>query len=524
MTTADVVVVGGGHNGLVAAILAADSGLRVTLLERSARPGGATVGDTLFPPHPARVSRYAYLVALMPQDLIARLGIDLTLASRDVSSYTPVVRDGSATGLLVERDPGPATEESFRQITGSASEFAAWQQFYGEMHTMAQVLAPLLTGPLHRRAAARDAVIAAAGEQIWTDVVERPLGEGIVRRFQDDTVRGVVATDGLIGTWTSLFDPDLLANRCFLYHLIGRGTGEWLVPVGGMGAVSDTLVRRARQLGVDIRCGVEVSAVDEAANGVTVLGCKDGESVEIRAGHVLAAVGPAVVDRWLGREPVLPTGAQIKINMLLNRLPALASGMDPRTAFAGTVHLEESFWELEAAYATTAGGSLPAVVPGEVYCHSLTDPSILNGFPGATLTLFGLHTPVELFRADPQGSRAAAAEAALVALQRHLAEPLLDCLATGADGQPCLDIASPLDLETSLGMPGGNIFHDDLSWPWLADGFAADSPAERYGVDIPGSRRILLAGAGSRRGGGVSGLGGAAAVDALREMTGQVAR
>jgi phytoene dehydrogenase-like protein len=73
-------------------------------------------------------------------------------------------------------------------------------------------------------------------------------------------------------------------------------------------------------------------------------------------------------------------------------------------------------------------------------------------------------------------------------------------------------------------MPGGNIFHDDLSWPWLADGFAVDTPAERYGVDIPGSRRVLLAGAGSRRGGGVSGLGGAAAVDALREMTGQVTR
>ncbi len=523
MTTADVVVVGGGHNGLVAAILAARAGWQVTLLERSPRPGGATVGDTLFPPHPARVSRYAYLVSLMPQDLIDRLGIDLTLASRPVSSYTPAVKDGKPTGLLVERDPGPATEESFRALTGSDAEYAAWQQFYGEMGNMARVLAPMLTGPLPRRGEARDAVIAAAGEQIWTDVVERPLGEMIVRRFQDDTVRGVVATDGLIGTWTSLFAPELLANRCFLYHLIGRGTGEWLVPVGGMGAVTDALLRRARELGVDIRCGVEVSAVDESANGVTLLGSRDGEPLEMAAGHLLAAVGPAVVDRWLGREPVVPTGAQIKINMLLDRLPALASGIDPRTAFAGTMHLEESFWELEAAYATTAGGSLPAVVPGEVYCHSLTDPTILNGFPGATLTLFGLHTPVELFRADPEGARTKAAEGALVALQRHLAEPLLDCLATGADGRPCLDIASPVDLESGLAMPGGNIFHDELSWPWLADGYTADTPAERYGVDIPGSTRVLLAGAGSRRGGGVSGLGGAAAVDALREMTGQAA-
>ena len=455
MTTADVVVVGGGHNGLVAAILAARAGSQVTLLERSERPGGATVGEVLFPPHPARVSRYSYLIALMPDQLIRRLGIDLGFASRSVSSFTPTRRGGVSGGLLVERHPGPETEESFRQLTGSDDEFRSWERFYGEMHQMAEALAPMLTGPLPRRADARAAVIAAAGEQIWADIVEEPLGDMIVRRFQDDVVRGVVATDGLIGTSTSLFDPELLANRCFLYHLIGRGTGEWLVPVGGMGALTDALLAKATELGVQIRCGVDVLGVDEGPNGVTVHGTAAGREVVVPAGHLLAAVAPAVVDGWLGREPVIPTGAQMKINMLLDRLPTLASGVDPRTAFAGTVHLEEGFWDLEAAYATTAGGSLPSVVPGEVYCHSLTDSSILNGFPGATLTLFGLHTPVDLFRADPEGSRAKAAEGALIALQKHLAEPLLDCLARDADGRPCLDIASPLDLETSLGMPGG---------------------------------------------------------------------
>jgi len=109
--------------------------------------------------------------------------------------------------------------------------------------------------------------------------------------------------------------------------------------------------------------------------------------------------------------------------------------------------------------------------------------------------------------------------AALGALQLHLAEPLLDCLARDANDQPCVDISSPLDLEAAVGMPGGNIFHGDLSWPWLADDEPADTPAQRYGVEIPGSHRVLLAGAGTRRGGGVSGLGGAAAVDALLETT-----
>jgi len=517
---ADVVVVGGGHNGLVAAILAAQAGLRVTVLERADHLGGATVGEVLFPPHPARLSRYSYLIALMPDELIRRLGIEVTLASRAVSSYTPVKLDGRATGLLVERRPGTATEASFAEVTGYGDDFRAWQQFYGEVADLARAVAPALTGPLRRRAQVRGTAIAAAGEQIWTDLVDQPIGEAIVRRFQDDTVRGVVATDALIGTHTSLFDPSLLANRCFLYHLIGRGTGEWLVPVGGVGALTDQLTDRARELGVEIRCGVEVVAVDETADAVTVTGRGvDGVETSWTATYVLAAVAPAVIDGWHGREPVVPTGAQIKINLLLNRLPRLASGIDPAVAFAGTVHLEEGLWDLQAAHSITAGGSLPAVLPSEVYCHSLTDPSILNGFDGATLTLFGLHTPDALFRADPRASRLRAAEAALGALQLHLAEPLLDCLARDANGQPCVDISSPLDVEAAVGMPGGNIFHGDLSWPWLADDEPADTPAQRYGVEIPGSHRVVLAGAGTRRGGGVSGLGGAAAVDAMLELT-----
>ena len=520
MSQPDVVVVGGGHNGLVAAILAAQSGLRVTVLERADHLGGATVGEVLFPPHPARLSRYSYLIALMPDELIRRLGIEVTLASRAVSSYTPVRRDGRATGLLVERRPGAATEASFVEVTGSGDDFRAWRQFYGEVAEFARAVAPALTGPLRRRAKVRDTAIAAAGEQIWTDLVEQPIGEAVVRRFRDDTVRGVVATDALIGTHTSLFDPSLRANRCFLYHLIGRGTGEWLVPVGGMGALTDQLTDRARRLGVDIRCGVEVVAVDEAADSVTIAGRgANGNETYWAARHVLAAVAPAVVDGWFGRESVVPTGAQMKVNLLLNRLPRLASGADPALAFAGTVHLEEGLWDLQAAYSITAGGSLPAVLPSEVYCHSLTDPSILNGFEGATLTLFGLHTPDALFRANPQAGRLRAAEAALGALQLHLAEPLLDCLARDANGQPCVDISSPLDVEAAVGMPGGNIFHGDLSWPWLGDDEPAGSPAQRYGVEIPGSHRVLLAGAGTSRGGGVSGLGGAAAVDALLELT-----
>lgn len=506
-----ILVVGGGHNGLVASILAAQAGRQVTLLEAADHLGGASVGSRVFAGHPVRLSRYSYLVSLMPQELISRLGIDLTLASREVSSYTPYRRAGRPGGLLVERRAGAATADSFRELTGSDGDFRAWEQFYGELSAMAGVVAPALSGPMLRRGQIRDLVVEAAGSQLWTDVFEAPIGEAINRRFSDDLVRGVVATDALIGTHASLLDGSLLANRCFLYHLIGRGTGEWLVPIGGMGALADALTATARQLGVQIVTGARVVIAAEDAEGVSV-STDDGR--DFSSDSLLAAVAPAVVDGWLGRVTVRPVGAQMKINMLLDRLPRLASGVDPAIAFAGTTHLEEGFEQLELAYRESAAGRIPDPMPGEVYCHSLTDPSILDGHRGATLTLFGLHAPDALFTADPDGARKQAAEAALAALQLHLAEPLEDCLTRDAAGELCLDIASPLDVEASLGMPGGNIFHGDLSWPWLADD-AEPSIAELFGTQVPGCSKILLAGAGTVRGGGVSGLGGAAAIDTL---------
>ena len=511
---AEVVVVGGGHNGLTAAILAAQSGRSVILLEAADHLGGATQSARVFSGRPARLSRYSYLVSLFPADLAKRLGIRLALASRAVSSYTPVLQNGVASGLLIERVPGPATEDSFAALTGTGEHFRAWQKFYGQLAGVAAAVAPTLTGPLATARQIADRVVAEVGDgaaELWTALTERPIGELIAERFTDDIVRGVAATDALIGTDASLFDPDLRANRCFLYHVVGRGTGEWLVPIGGMGAVLESLVDRARQLGVRIVTDAEVTAVSEDAGGVEIV-CTNG--TDYRADWLLAAVAPAIVDRWQGTDSGWPEGSQVKINLLLDRLPRLKSGLDPAVAFAGTTHLEEGFEQLEAGYAAAASGRLADPLPAEIYCHSLTDPSILGGHPGHTLTVFGLHAPARLFAADPT-LRDRVVEMTLAGLQKHLDEPLADCLSADEDGRPCIDLAVPTDLERDLRMPGGHIFHGDLAWPWLPDDEDIDGFPSSFGVDVAGARRVLLASAGSRRGGGVSGLGGAAAVDAM---------
>lgn len=510
-SAADVLVLGGGHNGLVAAAYLARAGLRVVVLEARPVLGGAVASARPFAGVAASLSRYAYLVSLFPQQVDDDLGLGLNLASRRVASYTPVGR----SSLLVEREEGAATRDSFASLTGGEVEYQAWQDFHRSLARVAAVVAPTLTGPLPRAQQVRREV----GEEVWSALVEEPIGVWLERVFNHDAVRGTLLTDALIGTFAGAHDPSLRQNRCLLYHVIGAGTGEWRVPVGGMGSVALALTSAARRAGAELRTGAKVVSAEALAAGGAEVALADGS--RLRARYLLANCAPAVLDELLGREPAeLPEGSQTKVNVVLRRLPRLLSGVDPEIGFAGTLHLGQGYGRLEEAYQQARGGSVPDPLPCEVYCHTLTDPSILG--PALrdqryhTLTLFGLHTPARLFVADPAGAREAVRRAALNALQQVLAEPLEDCIAPDAYGRPCVEVLTPLDVAEELNMPGGHIFHGDLQWPWLADDAVGDTAAERWGVStgLPG---ILVCGSGSVRGGAVSGLGGHSAAQAVLE-------
>jgi len=523
-STYDVAIVGAGHNGLTAAAYLAKAGLSVVVLERLGHVGGAAVSAEAFAGRPTRLSRYSYLVSLLPDQIVRELGLDIELVSRRTASYTPTILDGKPGGLLVERLEGDATRESFLELTGSEEEYDAWRVFYTDVARLGWVVAPTLLQPLPRASRIRSQVSA----QTWNDVVMAPLGETVERRFTDDTVRGIVATDALIGTFASLHDPSLVQNRCFLYHLIGNGTGEWRVPVGGMGAVTDALTKAAVDAGAEIvtSAGVRSIVPGDSADGDGDAGAEilyhDGHvEHRLHAGVVLANVAPWVLGLLLGEphdESTKPEGAQLKVNFLLDRLPRLKSGVDPEVAFAGTLHLSEGYGELLSAYGAAAAGRLPDPLPGEVYCHSLTDPSIVSGEPAGThtLTYFGLHTPAGLFEADPEGTRNEAVRRAIASLDAHLVEPLESCIARDAHGQPCIEAKIPQDVERDLAMPGGHIFHGDLEWPWAPDRARLETPAERWGVqtDHPA---VLLCGSGARRGGAVSGIAGHNAAQAVLE-------
>lgn len=570
----DVVIVGGGHNGLTAAAYLARAGRRVLLLERDDHLGGAAVSAQAFEGVDARLSRYSYLVSLLPQRIIDDLGLDIRLVRRRFSSYTPDPRDPSR-GLLVDVEADAAAARDAFARVGAADDADTWAAFYADTARVAEALFPTLTEPLPTRDEARALV---GDDRAWTEFVEQPLGTTIDARFADDLVRGVVATDGLIGTFADLADESLAANRCFLYHVIGGGTGDWDVPVGGMGAVSGELARAAREAGASLRTEAEVTAVDPDTGEVRWV--EAGSERMARAHVVLANVAPYVLDRLVGApagrggapgaapagrggaegdvsrpdpdhapavaprdeppfpaEPEvpldeyarrrverlgMPEGAQVKVNLLLTRLPRLRDErVAPEQAFAGTFHINELGSQIAHAYANASGGVLPDPLPCEIYCHTLSDRSILGPDLAATdaqtLTVFGLHVPDRLV--DRYGNdelRDLLRQAVLASLDSVLAEPVADVIATDAAGRPCIEVKTTRDLEEALGMPGGDIFHGPLSWPWAEPGTELATPAERWGV-ATAHARVLRCGSGAVRGGAVSGIGGHNAAMAVLE-------
>ena len=484
----DVVIIGGGHNGLVAATYLAKAGKSVLILEANSEIGGATQSVRAFEGFDAYLSRYSYLVSLLPDTIVQDLGLRFDCVSREVSSYTPY----EDKGLFVSRKWDDQTAASFNELDPTGHEAQAWQDFYAEVAVFAERIAPTLLRPLMTRSELKAEINL---PNTWDYLIENPIGHEINKRFKSDLVKGVVLTDALIGTFVSAFD--LQANICFLYHLMGNGTGEWKVPVGGMGALVEELIRVATDAGVEIKVDSKVISVASDDSGVRV---KTQSGAEFNSEYLLSNAAPQVLAKLRKKpQPASLDGAQMKINILLKRLPKLKSGIDPRLAFAGTFHANESFSQLEQTYLEAQSGLMPTKLPIEMYCHTLSDPSILGPELQAqgyqTLTMFGLHTPASLFDVDNDKARELALASALASVNGYLAEPIEDVIAA-------IEVKTPLDIQEAIALPRGNIFHKDLSMP-----FREDSTSESWGVETD-DPRIFMCGAGAIRGGGVSGIPG----------------
>lgn len=517
-TRYDAVIVGGGHNGLVAAAYLARAGRSVLLLERNRDLGGATASQAIFSGVAARLSRYSYLVSLLPDTIVQCLGLSFRCRRRTIASCTPYTRtrDGAHDALILSNVDQERSRASLESLAGAA-DWHGYQRLMELERAFAALVWPSLLEPLRSRDEWTASLRTPLEREAWEAFVERPLGESIERHIQNDVLRGLIFTDAKVGVFTHPHDSTLLQNRCFILHVIGRGTGEWQVPVGGMGALVDGLATSARAAGARLLTGATVEGVDPGKPSHTVV-FRSGDAREeqcVEAERVLVNAGPQVFARLLG-QPYAPTpgddGSVCKVNMLLRRLPRLkADNIDPHDAFGGTFHFDESYSQMQLSYRQAADGQVPERPPAEIYCHTLTDDSILApqlrdaGYH--TLTLFGLDAPYHLFEGAHDEVRAEFLRRYLRDLNCLLADPLEDCLARDAIGRPCIEIKSPQDLERELALNRGNIFHDSPSWFYAEDAGQAGS----WGVETP-YERIYRCGSSALRGGAVSGIPGHNAV------------
>jgi phytoene dehydrogenase-like protein len=507
----DIAIIGGGHNGLVSACYLAKAGLSVLVLERNPALGGATRSAQAFSGIDARVSIYSYLISLLPQKMIDELDLKLDLLPRRTASYTPEIEGNDFNELLLLNHDPDHNREAFANLTGSNSDYLGYVDLQAMQEKLTSVIWPGLTEPLVSKTE-MEKQLDEEGRVAWRSLIEEPLGEIIEKKISSDLVRGLVFTDAKIGVSTHPHDPTLLQNRCFLYHVIGRGTGEWQVPKGGMGKLMDELIRVARETGkVTFATSATVNSVSPGEKLSSVTFEIDGKEAQVDARFVLCNASGKELARLTGKPESsvsVDEGTAFKVNMLLKRLPRLRSDKcPPEKAFAGTFHLDEGYGHMQSSYESSSSGKMPETPPGEIYCHTLTDPSILStelqseGFH--TLTLFGLDMPYRLFEEDNERARNTALQRYLAGINQYLDESIEECLASDANGKPCIEAMSPVDLENKIHLPKGNIFHGDLTWPFAE----SEEEVGQWGVETE-YPNLFLCGSSAKRGGAVSGIPG----------------
>jgi len=519
----DVVIVGGGHNGLIASCYLALAGLRVLILEKNDHLGGATWSNYTFPGVNVRVSEYSYLISLLPQKILSDLGVSFEIRQRPVASYTPLVKEGITSGILISNTSEETTRNSFEKFIGDDREYQKYRVLQEKLAIFARNVWPTLLSPLISKKELRDKFLQKEEKEIWDYLVEKPLSALIEDHLTDDTVRGMVFTDAKIGHLTHPDDPTLLQNLTFIYHIIGQGTGEWGVPVGGMGALVDVLKRKAQALGVSFETSAKVVEIDHGVPKSVVHYIKGEKEMSVAATSVLFNTASNIVNQCLPDTYVEKQldGSVFKINMILKKLPRLKGDSIPsKDAFTGTFHLNESYEHMQASYLNAKRGTLMDALPGEMYCHSLTDPSILsaelkeNGYQ--TLTLFGLDVPYHWFTQDNDAMKDEITRNYLRLINNYIDEDIMDCIATDAAGNLCLESKSPVDLENSIGLPKGNIFHGNLTWPFAE----MDDEVGTWGVET-NYKNVFICGSSAKRGGAVSGIPGHNAAMKVLETMGR---
>lgn len=509
----DVVIVGGGHNGLVCAAYLARAGLDVLVLERRELVGGAAVTEEPWAGH--RVSSASYVVSLIPPRIehelaLSRHGYRVSIISPDY--YVPFSDD---TALTLWGDVERDTAEIARFSSADAQAYTEFDAYFeriaGLLRELLFVVPPNLTlGELPRWLAL------GARMRHWSG---RDIGE-IVRLFtlsaadfldewfRDDRVKGALATQAMVGAWGGPMSPG--SAYVLMHHWIGEVDGHpgaWGWVHGGMGGISDALAAAAREAGAQIRVDRPVDHVmvrDGRAVGVEL---EDGETIEAR--QVISNAHPITTYRDLVGEQHLPEevvrdirrfrtrSGSVKVNVALSKLPTPSAwrGEVPGDPHRGLVAIAPSIEYLERAWDDAKYGRTSRDPYVEAVFPTVHEPALAP--QGTHLMLaFVQYGPYELAEGDWENERGAFGGRVIATLGEYMPD------IEGAVEQ--IEVLAPPDQERRFGLLGGNIMQGEMT----PDQSFFLRPILGYADYTTPIEGLFLCGSGTHPGGGVMGVPG----------------
>jgi phytoene dehydrogenase-like protein len=538
----DVIIIGGGHNGLVCAAYLAKAGRKVCVLERRHVLGGCAMTEELWPGY--KVSTAAYVISLFPPKIIRELRLGhygLVILPRSPSSFTPLP-DGRS--LLL----GPDQDLCRREIGKfSTRDAEAYPRYNGLLERVAAAIEPTIAAvapdPLPLPASWRKIGLAKKlrdARTLWSayqdltrlgndlpEAIEllsgaaRPILE---RHFEGEALRATLATDAIIGAFVSISAPG--SAYVLLHHVMGEAGGArgvWGYCAGGMGALSAAVAAACQDMGVEIRREAQVRRIVTQKGAATGVLLDDGTQLD--ATVVASSIDAQQTFLRLLDSTVLPdefrqaveridyASASAKINVALSEPPrftclpesATSGGIGPH--HHGTIHISPTLDYLEAAYADALCGR-----PSKRPVLEITIPSSVD----RTIAPEGKHVMSMFVQYAPY--RLAEGAGTWDEIKESFADRCIEVLAEYAPNVPAAiehrQVLSPLDLERTFGLTGGNIMQGAMS-PHQLYCFRPVPGWADHRTPIKG---LYLCGAASHPGGGVMGTCGKnAAEEILRD-------
>jgi phytoene dehydrogenase-like protein len=512
----DVVVIGGGHNGLVAAAYLGKHGLRTLVVERRPIVGGASVSEHPFGPD-YTVTSLSYVVSLLRPSLVRDLALDRHgYHVFPQGPYFAPRADGSY--LQLPDDPGRRHEQIAKFSDKDADAMTRWEEW---LDGLGAVLGPLLgeippkVGSRRPTDLARQAMLLRKLKNVdtrmavdITRLMTMSIADVVEDHFQSDAMQGLLSVSGVIGTWAG---PRSAGTAYVMAHHhigdLGDGkVGAWGFPRGGMGGVTQALAASARAFGVDIRTDAPVSQITTRDGRATGVVLDSGE--QIAAGTVITTTHPKIAFLELLDRRDLPAdfvadiehwktrSGTVKVNLAVDRLPDFTSkpGFDPEV-HGGTIVLAESLDDIETAFQDAVAGRAATSPFADICIPSVFDDSLAP--PGHhVVSMFTQWVP-HTWSSQPH-------EAELDAYADRLLTRMDDVAPGFSNSVLHRQVIGPWEMEHEYGLVGGNIFHGELTPGQMFHG----RPAAGYADLRTPIHGLYQAGSATHGGGGVTGVPG----------------